>query len=152
MLQYNLAPSSKSQYNIVYCNTLTQPHQSCNTIPWLAKQLPFPSHTTLQHYHVTIQYLYCDTISIFQMGSSPKQFNFCTFFFFSFFIIFFFFSIYWKLQKYIYNFFFLYFQLLETPKTYPFFFHLAIGLENTKKKKKKLYPFFFIFQNIQINL
>ena len=39
MLQYNLALSSKSQHNIVYCTTLTQPHQSCNTMPWLAIQL-----------------------------------------------------------------------------------------------------------------
>ena len=54
MVQYNLAPSSKSQYNIVYCNTLTQPHQSCNTMPWPAIQLP------------------CNTISLSQYNLLPK--------------------------------------------------------------------------------
>ena len=83
-----------------YCNTIFHPAIQFSSPPKLqykpsiAIQYPFPSHTALQHYHVTIQCLYCDTISIFQMGSSPKQFNFCTFFFFFSFFIFFFFSLF----------------------------------------------------------
>ena len=63
MLQYNLAPSYKSEYNIVYCNTLTQPHQSCNTMPWLAIQLS--CHTIAMQYNcsLTIQFLPLKTFS-----------------------------------------------------------------------------------------
>ena len=171
MLQYNLTPSSKSQYNIVLQYKLS-PQAFFSAIQFCVLQY---NASTTSPSHVTIQCLSCNTISL-PFFSSPLSCNtiffsskynrFCNKFFIFFskkFFHYVFFSSYfhWRhknlytfffsntsnkfIQIYFHSFFFNFTHCKTLRKIFlliNFFFHFQ-PLENTKKKK--IYAYFFYF-------